>query len=200
MESLYYPCCNRMNPSLFYLLPAFSTSKTSSSASSISLSSSPATKLASDYSSPAIHKAFYFPTPLVHHPPARKGDFTTSFSSLPLFMAPFSSNAPPTKRRLLVSQSPTRTRQIRAHASGFHINLRTWESCCPERSSPDPSQQTNKQEVLAFSKISRTKLRPFPLQDCWIQKSESYLSLPMSLNFLLYILTGGTLIGIFPEN
>ncbi|WZY75276.1 hypothetical protein YC2023_021660 [Brassica napus] len=105
-----------MNPSLFYLLPASSTSKTSSSASSISLSSSPATKLASDYSSPAIHKAFYFPTPLVHHPPARKGDFTTSFSSLPLFMALFSSNAPPTKRRLLVSQSPTRTRQIRAHA------------------------------------------------------------------------------------
>lgn len=171
MKSLYYPCCNRMNPSLFYLLPASSTSKTSSSASSISLSSSPATKLASDYSSPAIHKAFYFPTPLVHHPPARKGDFTTSFSSLPLFMALFSSNAPPTKRRLLVSQSPTRTRQIRAHASGFHINLRTWESCCP-----------------------------FPLQDCWIQKSESYLPLPMSLNFLLYILTGGTLIGIFPEN
>ncbi|KAG2283789.1 hypothetical protein Bca52824_055009 [Brassica carinata] len=54
-----------------------STSKTSSSASSTSstsLSSSPATKLASDSSSPAIHKAFYFPTPLVHHPPARKGD------------------------------------------------------------------------------------------------------------------------------
>ncbi|KAF3583434.1 hypothetical protein F2Q69_00026351 [Brassica cretica] len=51
-----------------------STSKTSSSASSTSLSSSLVTKLASDSSSPAIHKDFYFPTPLVHYPRSRKGD------------------------------------------------------------------------------------------------------------------------------
>uniref|UniRef100_A0A0D3BKY5 Uncharacterized protein n=1 Tax=Brassica oleracea var. oleracea TaxID=109376 RepID=A0A0D3BKY5_BRAOL len=51
-----------------------STPKTSSSASSTSLSSSPAMKLASESPSPAIHKAFSFPTPLVHNPPARKGN------------------------------------------------------------------------------------------------------------------------------
>ncbi|KAG2291579.1 hypothetical protein Bca52824_038248 [Brassica carinata] len=51
-----------------------STPKTSSSASSNSLSSSPVMKLASESPSPPIHKAFSFPTPLVHNPPARKGN------------------------------------------------------------------------------------------------------------------------------
>ncbi|CAG7868713.1 unnamed protein product, partial [Brassica rapa] len=41
-----------------------SSSKTASSTSSPSLNSP----------SPAINRTFSFPTPLVHHPPARKGD------------------------------------------------------------------------------------------------------------------------------
>ncbi|XP_010516316.1 PREDICTED: uncharacterized protein At5g39865-like [Camelina sativa] len=70
-----------------------STSKTASSVSSTSSSSarfsSPPTKYGSGSSSPAVQRAFSFPTPLVHHPPARKGDThhlvsltSTSYGSL----------------------------------------------------------------------------------------------------------------------
>ncbi|KAL9832656.1 putative glutaredoxin, Thioredoxin-like superfamily [Arabidopsis thaliana] len=69
-----------------------SASKTASSVSSASSSSAfspPPTKFSSDSSSPAVQRAFSFPTPLVHHPPARKGDShhlvsltSTSYGSL----------------------------------------------------------------------------------------------------------------------
>lgn len=69
-----------------------STSKTASSVSSTSSSSAfspPPSKFGSDSSSPAVQRAFSFPTPLVHHPPARKGDThhlvsltSTSYGSL----------------------------------------------------------------------------------------------------------------------
>ncbi|CAE6076506.1 unnamed protein product [Arabidopsis arenosa] len=70
-----------------------SASKTASSVSSTSSSSAfspPPTKFGSDSSSsPAVQRAFSFPTPLVHHPPARKGDThhlvsltSTSYGSL----------------------------------------------------------------------------------------------------------------------
>ncbi|ESQ44367.1 hypothetical protein EUTSA_v10005993mg [Eutrema salsugineum] len=69
-----------------------SASKTASSASSTSSSatvSPPTTNFASDFPSPAVQRAFSFPTPLVHHPPARKGDThhlvsltSTSYGSL----------------------------------------------------------------------------------------------------------------------
>ncbi|VVB05954.1 unnamed protein product [Arabis nemorensis] len=64
-------------------------SSASKTASSTSSSSATVTKLASDFPSPAVQRAFSFPTPLVHHPPARKGDThhlvsltSTSYGSL----------------------------------------------------------------------------------------------------------------------
>ncbi|KAL1191550.1 hypothetical protein V5N11_002370 [Cardamine amara subsp. amara] len=66
-----------------------SASKTASSTSSSASLSPPPTKYGSDSSSPAVQRAFSFPTPLVHHPPARKGDThhlvsltSTSYGSL----------------------------------------------------------------------------------------------------------------------
>ncbi|KAF8104306.1 hypothetical protein N665_0175s0032 [Sinapis alba] len=54
-----------------------------------SSASKPASSPTSNSPSPAIHRAFSFPTPLVHHPPARKGDThhlvsltSTSYGSL----------------------------------------------------------------------------------------------------------------------
>ncbi|KAG2243935.1 hypothetical protein Bca4012_070282 [Brassica carinata] len=78
-----------------------STSKTSSSASSTSLSSSLVTKLASDSSSPAIHKDFYFLTPLVHYPRSRNGDthdlvsLTSTFYSSLLLKCSSDQETPP---------------------------------------------------------------------------------------------------------
>ncbi|CAN8254363.1 unnamed protein product [Cochlearia groenlandica] len=66
-------------------------SSASSTTSSATVSSSPTTTttFTSDFPSPAVQRAFSFPTPLVHHPPARKGDThhlvsltSTSYGSL----------------------------------------------------------------------------------------------------------------------
>ncbi|CAN6904890.1 unnamed protein product [Brassica oleracea] len=106
-----------------------STSKTSSSASSTSVSSSPATKLASDSPSPAIHKAFSFPTPLVHHPPARKGDThhlvsltSTSYGSL-LLKSSSDQETPP---RISISDKNTTDPVSRDSFSPDSV-INTWE-------------------------------------------------------------------------
>ncbi|KAJ4896046.1 Glutaredoxin family protein [Raphanus sativus] len=109
-----------------------STSKASSSASSTSVSSSPAatTKLASDSPSPAIHKAFSFPTPLVHHPPARKGDThhlvsltSTSYGSLLLKSSSSDQHTPP---RISISDKNATDPVSRDSLSPDSV-INTWE-------------------------------------------------------------------------
>ncbi|KAJ0246778.1 Uncharacterized protein HA466_0172690 [Hirschfeldia incana] len=106
-----------------------STSKASSSASSTSVSSSP--KLASDSPSPTIHKAFSFPTPLVHHPPARKGDThhlvsltSTSYGSILLKSSSSDQETPPP--RISISDKNTTDPVSRDSFSPDSV-INTWE-------------------------------------------------------------------------